>query len=56
MSAIVYKVKRKSGDYIKAAIVAANHSEEPRFGVVEGVIVSFLLLCVGGLVYLLVLS
>jgi hypothetical protein len=56
MSAIVYRVKRKSGDYIKTAIVAANHSEEPHFGVVDGVVVSLLLLCVGGLVCLLVLS
>jgi hypothetical protein len=56
MSAIVYKVKRKSGDYIKTAIVASNHSEESHFGVADGVIVTVLLLCVGGLVCLLVLS
>ena len=56
MSAIVYKVNRKSGDYIKTAVVPSNHSEEPHFGLVDGVIVSFLLLCVGGLVCLLILS
>ena len=56
MSAIVYKVNRKSGDYIKAAVVPSNHSEESHFGVADGVIVSVLLLCVGGLVCLLVLS
>ena len=56
MSAIVYKVNRKGGAYIKAAVVPSNHSEESHFGVVEGVIVGFLLLCVGGLVCLLVLS
>jgi hypothetical protein len=56
MSAIVYKVNQKSGDYIKAAVVPSNHSEESHFGVVDGVIVSFLLLSVCGLVCLLVLS
>jgi hypothetical protein len=56
MSAILYKVHRKSGDCLKAVVVPANHSEESHFGVVEGAIVSFLLLCVGGLVCLLVLS
>jgi len=55
MSAIVYKVNRKNGDYIKAAVVPSNHSEESHFGVVDGVIVSFLLLCACGLVCLLVL-
>jgi hypothetical protein len=56
MSAIVYKVNRKSGDYIKAAVVPSNHSEESHFGVVDGVIVSFLLLCAGGLICLLALN
>jgi hypothetical protein len=55
MSAIVYRVNRKSGDYIKAAIVPSNHSEESHFGLVDGVIASFLLLCASGLVCLLVL-
>jgi hypothetical protein len=56
MSAILYRVNRKSGDYIKTAVVASNHSEESHFGVADGVIVSILLLCLGGLVCLLVLS
>lgn len=56
MSAIVYKVSRKSGDYIRAAIIPSNHSEEPHFGMAEGVIVSFLLLCAAGLVCLLILK
>ena len=56
MSAIVYKVNRRSGDYIKAAVVPSNHSEESHFGVVDGVIVSFLLLCAGGLICLLALN
>jgi hypothetical protein len=56
MSAIVYKVNRKSGDYIKAAVVPANHSEESHFGLIDGLIIGFLLLCAGGLVSLLLLS
>ncbi len=55
MSAIVYTVNRHGGDYIKATVVPSNHSEEPRFGLVDGVVVSFLLLCLGGLVCLLAL-
>ena len=55
MSAIVYKVHRKSGDYVKAAIVPSNHSEESHFGLLDGVIAGFLLLCACGLVCLLVL-
>ena len=56
MGAIVYKVNRVSGAYVKAGVVPANHSEETRFGLVDGVVISFLLLCVGGLICLLVLS
>jgi hypothetical protein len=56
MSAIVYKVNGKSGDYIKTAVVPSNHSEESHFGLVDGVVVSFLLLCACGLLCLLVLS
>ena len=56
MSAIVYRVNRKGGDYIKATVVPSNHSEEPHFGMVDGVVLSFLLLCVGGLVCLLALN
>jgi hypothetical protein len=56
MSAIVYKVNQKSGEYIKAAIVPSNHSEESHFGMLDGVIVSFLVLCACGLVCLLALQ
>jgi hypothetical protein len=56
MSAIVYKVNRKSGDYIKAAIVPANHTEEAHFGPVDGAVVTFFLLCASGLIYLLLLN
>jgi hypothetical protein len=56
MSAIVYKVSRKSGDYVKTAVVPANHSEESRFGLIDGAIIGVLLLCAGGLACLLLLS
>ncbi len=56
MTAIVYRVNRKSGDYIKAAVVPSNHSEQARFGLLDGVIAGFLLVCAGGLVCLLVLT
>jgi hypothetical protein len=56
MSAIMYKVRRKSGDYIKAAVVPSNHSEESHFGVMDGIIIGFLLLFAGGLACLLVLG
>jgi hypothetical protein len=56
MSAIVYKVNRKSGDYIKAAVVPSNHSEESHCGLADGVIAGFLLLCACGLLCLLALK
>ena len=56
MSAIVYKVNRKGGGYIRAAVIPANHSEESRFGLIDGVILGFLVLCAGGLACLLLLS
>ncbi len=56
MSAIVYRANRKGGGYVKAAVVPANHSEESRFGLIDGVILGFLVLCAGALACLLVLS
>ena len=56
MSAIVYKVNRKSGDYVKAAVVPSNPSDQPHFSRAEGAIVGFLLLCACGVICLLVLS
>ena len=53
MSALAFRVNQKSGDYIKATVVPADHLEEPRFGVMDGAIIAFFLLCVSGLVYLL---
>ena len=55
MSALMYKANGKSGDYIQAPVVPPNHSQRPHFGLVEGVIVGFLLLCASGVVCLLLL-
>ena len=54
MSAIVYKIGKR-GVCAKARLVPANHSEEPHFGMADGVIVSLGLLFVGALVCLLLL-
>ena len=56
MSAITFRVTRKSGDYVKATLVPANHSEEPHFGLLDGGIIAFFLACVGGFIYLLLLG
>ena len=53
MSAIAFKVNRKSGDYVTADVVPANHSEETRLGLADGVIVAVVLACLGGLICLL---
>lgn len=53
MSALAFKVNQKSGDYIKATVVPANPTDEPRFGAADGVIIAFFLLCVSGLAFLL---
>ncbi len=54
MSMLAFKVSRKSGNYVKPTLIPANHSEQTRFGLLEGAIVGFFLACVAGLVYLLV--
>jgi hypothetical protein len=56
MSAITFRVNRKSGDYVKATLVPANHSEEPHFGLLDGGIIAFFLLCVSGLICLLLIG
>ena len=56
MSAITFKVQGKSGDYVKASVVPANHSQEPHFGLLDMAIVTVLLLGVSGLIYLLVFA
>ena len=54
MSAIVYKVGKR-GVCAKATLVPANHSEEPHFGLADGVIVSLGLLFIGALACVLLL-
>jgi len=53
MSAITFRVHRKSGDYVKAAVVPSNHSEQPHFGLLDVAIIVFFLLSAGGLIWLL---
>ncbi len=52
MSALAFRVNRKSGDYVKPSLVP-THSKQAHFGVLDGVIVGFFLACAGGLTYLL---
>ena len=53
MSTLTFKVNRKSGEYVRPSLLPANHSAQSRFGLLDGIIVSFFAVCVGGLVYLL---
>lgn len=53
MSTLVFKVNEKSGEYVKLALIPANHSEQSRFGLLDSAIAGFLILCVSGLIYLL---
>jgi len=55
MNAITFAADKNSGDYIKVNVGPANRSEEAHFGLADGVIVAFFLLCTGGLVCLLLL-
>ena len=48
MGAIMCKVNRKSGDYIKVGVVPLNHSEAPHVGLLDAVVVGGLLLCALG--------
>ncbi len=53
MSTLVFKVNEKSGEYVKLALIPANHSEQSHFGPLDSATVGFFLLCVSGLIYLL---
>jgi hypothetical protein len=53
MSLLSFKVSQKSGEFVKPTLVPANHSAQSRFGLLDGAIVGFFLLCMGGLIYLL---
>ena len=52
MSAIAFRVSRKSGEYIKPTI-ASSHSKQAHFGALDAVVIAFFLACAGGLIYLL---
>ncbi len=39
---------------LRTTVVPANPSEEARFGVLDGTVITFFLLCVAGLIYLVV--
>jgi hypothetical protein len=52
MSALAFKVSRKSGEYVKPSLTP-THSKQSHFGLLDAVIVGFFLLCAGGLIYLL---
>lgn len=56
MSALTFKVNKQNGAYVKTSLVPANHSEESRFGALDGAILAFFLLCVAGLVCLLLMQ
>jgi hypothetical protein len=53
MSALTFKVSRKSGEYVKPSLLPANHSKQSHFGLVDGIIVAFFLTCAAGLIFLL---
>lgn len=52
MSALAFKVSRKSGEYVKPSLIP-THSKQTHFGLLDGIIAGFFLLCAGGLIYLL---
>ncbi|HHY85903.1 MAG TPA: hypothetical protein GYA07_10305 [Verrucomicrobia bacterium] len=53
MNGITFSVRRKSGDHIRATVVPANRSEQPRFGLLDVAIIAFFVLSAGGLILLL---
>ena len=56
MNAITFAVRKKNGDYITATVGPSNRPEEIRFGLLDIVIVAFLLLSVGSLTWLLLFN
>jgi hypothetical protein len=49
---IALSVDERSGA-LRTSIVPANRSEESRFGLLDGTVSVFFLLCVAGLIYLM---
>lgn len=56
MNAITFAVRKKNGDYIRATVGSANPVDEIRFGLLDVLIVVFLLLSIGSLTWLLLLD
>ncbi len=50
---IAYNVSGKSHVF-NTALVPANHSQEARFGLIDGAVIVFFLLCVAGFICFLV--
>ncbi len=53
MTRIAYNVSRKS-QVFNTTLIPANHSEEARFGAIDGAVIVFFLLCVAGFICFLV--
>lgn len=53
MSTLTFKVNRKSGEYVKPSLLPPNHSAQSHFGLLDGAIIGFFAVCVGGLIFLL---
>jgi hypothetical protein len=53
MTRIAYNVSGKSNVF-NTALVPGNHSEEARFGLIDGAVIVFFLLCIGGFICFLV--
>jgi hypothetical protein len=53
MTRIAYNMSRKS-HFFNTALVPANHSEEARFGPIDGAVIVFFLLCIAGFIWFLV--
>jgi len=53
MTRIAYNGSRKSGGF-NAVFVPANHSKEAQFGLIDGAVIVFFLLCIAGFICFLV--
>ena len=53
MNAIVFRVKRKNGDYVQPTLVPADDSKKVRVDPRDVAIVTFFVLSVSGLIWLL---
>ncbi|HTY88955.1 MAG TPA: hypothetical protein VMB80_16025 [Candidatus Acidoferrum sp.] len=53
MTRIAYNVSGKSHVF-NAALVPANHSKEAQFGLIDGAVIVFFLLCIAGFICFIV--